>query len=128
MPKRALLSYKFKKFIGQFFTRRLLGFYSGANISYFTSYFFAGQGIDQQGFFPSIIINIYNLEIHLHHWLLSSILLFFLLIPLFLKKKINAPIFLFTFGFSLGLIAQGVFAYSDWHEVLTWKIVNFPSI
>jgi hypothetical protein len=55
----------------------------------------------------------------LHYWLMSLLLLVFFILPLFIKQKISTPLFLFVFGFSLGLTAQGVISYSDWFEVLT---------
>jgi hypothetical protein len=112
-----------KEVIKQFFTRRLMGFYSGGIMSYSAGYIFTGKETGVKGILPSIIIHISHLEIHLHHWLWSSLILFFLVIPLFWKKKINAPLFLFIFGFCLGLIVHGVFSYADWKAVFSLETI-----
>lgn len=101
-----------------------MGFYSGGSISYLAGYFFAGRETDVQGIVPSIIFNLGSLEIHLHHWLVSSMLLVLLILPMYLKGKINPPLFLFTFGFFLGLIIHGVFSYSDWNDIFERKLYD----
>jgi hypothetical protein len=119
MVKFVLISYKIQKRLAPFFTRRLIGFYLGIAISYFCAYFFAGREVYQQGILPSLVFNFSYWQVHLHHWLMSLLLLVFLILPLFIKQKISTPLFLFVFGFSSGLIAQGVISYSDWFEILT---------
>jgi hypothetical protein len=119
MVKFALISYKIQKRLAPFFTRRLIGFYLGVAISYFCAYFFAGRATYQQGILPSLVFDFSYWQVHLHHWLISFLLLVFLILPLFIKQKINTPLFLFVFGFSLGLTAQGILSYGDWFEVLT---------
>jgi hypothetical protein len=123
MLKTALISYKLNRFIGPFLSRRLLGFYGGIGISYFGGYFFAGRATNVQGILPSIIFNMGNWELHLHHWIMSLAFFVLLALPLFIKRKINTPLFLFVFGFSIGLILQGVFSYSDWHSIITRRFI-----
>jgi hypothetical protein len=121
MPKFTLISYKIQKRLAPFFTRRLIGFYLGVAISYFCAYFFAGRETYQPGILPSLIFDFETFRMHLHHWLVSLLFLIFLVLPLFIKQKINTPLFLFVFGFSLGLTAQGILSYSDWDCVFTRK-------
>jgi hypothetical protein len=111
--------HKIKKTLGKFFTRRIFGFCGGGAISYSACLIFAGKATYQQGILPSIIFNVSNWQVHLHHWLLSFIVMTFFLVPMFAKKKINESLFLFVFGFSLGLIFQGILSYSDWFEIIT---------
>jgi hypothetical protein len=123
MPKFTLISYKIQRGLAPFFTRRLIGFYLGVAISYFFAYFFAGRGTYQQGILPSLVFDFSSWQLHLHHWLMSLLFLVFLVIPLFIKQKISTPLFLFVFGFSLGLMAQGVLSYSDWTDVFMRKVI-----
>jgi hypothetical protein len=119
--KFTLISYKIQRALAPFLTRRLIGFYLGVAISYFCAYLFAGREVYQQGVLPSLIFDFETFRIHLHHWLMSLLVLVFLVLPLFAKRKINTPLFLFVFGFSLGLTAQGILSYSDWTCVFMRK-------
>jgi len=123
MPKLTLISYKIRRLFSPFLTRGLIGFYIGVTLSYFLAYFFAGRETYQQGILPSIVFNFSNWQIHLHHWFMSFTLLLLLILPLFMKRKISTPLFLFAFGFSIGLIAQGVISYSDWSSLFVRRII-----
>jgi len=95
-----------------------LGFLSGSSIGYFAGYIFGGHEAGGQGLIDSLILSLGSWQLHLHHWLLSLALLFFLFF--FVRKKFRLPaLFLtFLFGFFLGLFVQGIIAYGDWHQIL----------
>jgi len=99
-----------------------IAFLSGTPMGYFTGDFFAGSATGQQGLINSLILNLGNWQLHLHHWLIATLLLIFALA--FLRKKFNFnPVLLyFSIGILSGLILQGLFAYDDWHKILFKKI------
>jgi hypothetical protein len=70
---------------------------------------FAGKKEGDQGIIKSIKFKTKNKTIHLHHWLISSIILLFLL----LIKYYNDLIF----GFLIGLIIQGL-TYKDFYKII----------
>jgi len=125
MPKFTLISYKIQKRLAPFFTRRLIGFYFGLAISYFFAYLLAGRATYQQGILPSLIFDFSDWQVHLHHWLMSLLILIFFVLPLFIKRKISPSFFFFVFGFFLGLTTHGVLSYSDWTSVFIKKDICF---
>ncbi len=97
--------------------KKVIGFFSGSPIGYLSGSFFAGSQTGQSGLINPVIFNIGDIQIHLHHWLISFMVLLFTL--LFLRKKVNFPtLFLsFSVGVMSGLILQGIFSYNDWRKV-----------
>jgi len=95
-----------------------LGFLSGSSVGYFAGYLFGGHQTGVQGLVDSLILSLGTWQFHLHHWLLSLALLLFLFF--FVRKNFRLPtlFFSFLFGFFLGLLAQGIIAYDDWHRIL----------
>ena len=53
-------------------------------------------------------LKFYNYTIHLHHWLISLILIYF----------INNPILK---GLLIGGVIHGIFMYDDWYEIIKYK-------
>lgn len=88
-------------------------FYLGCVLGYLICKYCGGVEAGVQGRVRSIIIPLSNYEIHLHHWLLSSMAAvvsavqgFFLIAPgLF-------------YGVLGGLILQGIVCYGDWHRIV----------
>ena len=80
---------------------------------YFAAYFFAGQKTSEQGRIPSLVFNVGDWSVHLHHWLVflaifvvAAIASFFIVSP-----------FVF-YGFLGGVIVQGLFHYEDWPRII----------
>jgi len=92
--------------------------YLGIGSGYSSASFLGGKTVDAIGKIPSLILNIGDWQLHLHHWLISFGLLLFLLSFLIKRYKLPASLTFFSFGFLAGLILQGIFGYSDWHQIL----------
>jgi hypothetical protein len=82
-----------------------LELYSGALLGYFTAKFLSGR-------LRSLIFDIGNYRLHLHHWLYSLAILISAIWYQFL------PFPQFSFGFLGGVVFQGISSYPDWHRVL----------
>lgn len=81
---------------------------------YFAAHFFAGKKTSEPGRFPSLVFEVQDYRIHLHHWLVFLVVLvgatlfnFFLFTP-----------FLF-YGFFGGAIFQGLWHYEDWPRIVS---------
>lgn len=97
--------------------RFLIHFGTSAFLGYLTARFFAGPQTYTPGRLPSIAFNINDYRVHLHHWLIFSAALlvsryhnFFIL-----KSK-------FFYGFSTGVIYQGIVYYDDWKQIITKQL------
>ena len=100
------------------FMQPILGFFTGTSIGYFSGNFFGGSQVGQTGLVGPLLLHLGDLQIHLHHCLISGILLLFIF-PFLNKKYKFSPIFsAFTIGFLGGMIFQGIFSYNDWHQIL----------
>jgi hypothetical protein len=99
-----------------------LAFFSGTPMGYFTGKFFAGDSAGQPGIINSLIFNLGNWQLHLHHWLLSCLILIFALLFLRKRHSFNPAVFYFSVGILSGLALQGLFSYDDWHKILFKKI------
>jgi len=80
---------------------------------YFAAHFVSGQKTSEQGRLPSLVFDIGNWQVHLHHWLVflaifigAAIASFFIVSP-----------FVF-YGFLGGVIAQGLLHYEDWPHII----------
>jgi len=84
----------------------------GIILGYFTARFLAGKKTGQPGVIKSLTFRISDYRIHLHHWLLSSVVLVFVFFfNLFYSQ--------FFYGLLGGCIIHGVFNYSDWKKILS---------
>jgi len=104
-----------KKLVGLFSlsflpTQIFIGFLVG----FFLSKLLAGKRTGERGLIKSIIISFNNWKIHLHHWFLSSILLFFSFLDFIYLSQ-------FFLGFLLGSLVQGL-GYSDWYRLVFKEI------
>ena len=80
---------------------------------YFAAHFFAGQKTSERGRIPSLVFDMGDWRVHLHHWLVflsifvvAAIASFFIVSP-----------FVF-YGFLGGVIVQGLFHYEDWPRII----------
>ena len=103
-------------FIFRIFSR--LETYFGLAPGYLTGNFSAGEEVGQIGRIPSIIFNLGNWQLHLHHWLISLAILIFVFSYLAKKYRIPNTLLFLGAGFLTGLIFQGIFSYSDWYKIL----------
>jgi len=89
-------------------------FLIGGLWGYFSAKFLAGKKEGEQPkIFKSLIIKIKNWQIHLHHWLYSTLII---ILGIILKLPIiNNELFL---GFLLGVIYQGINCYQDWKLII----------
>jgi Kef-type K+ transport system membrane component KefB len=60
----------------------------------------------------SLVFEIENWRLHLHHWLVCSLVL----ISSFFFDFLSLPNF--VLGFLGGMIFQGIYCYDDWHKIL----------
>jgi len=99
----------------------IVGFFSGSSIGYFTASFFSGADEGVAGKIGPWLLSLGDWQLHLHHWLVA--LGFLLVIVLFVRKKyqMSSVVFIFTLGFLIGLIFQGIYCYDDWHNILIKK-------
>lgn len=93
-----------------------LEIYLGAIIGYFITKFFSGKEPGISGKIKSIIFDIGNYKLHLHHWFLGILIL----ISVFCFK-FNLILPQFSYGFLGGLIYQGVSCYPDWYKIIIKK-------
>ncbi len=86
--------------------------YLGIVLGYFLGKFLSGKKTGQSGIIKSIVLNIGNYKLHIHHWLLSlGILILNLLTSLFF------PFPKFSLSLLGGLMIQGIVCYPDWHKI-----------
>ena len=97
---------------------RLLGFFTGSSIGYFTGKLFAGEKTGEVGLL-SLAFNLGQWHIHLHHWLISLMLLCFLIFFLRKKYRLSPLFFTFSAGFLVGWAFQGIYCYDDWYQIIT---------
>jgi len=64
----------------------------------------------------SIVLNMGNLKLHLHHWIMSALVL-----GLILLYEISPLMDQLFYGFLGGVIFQGVSNYSDWYKIFFKK-------
>ncbi|PIW91936.1 MAG: hypothetical protein CO031_01825 [Candidatus Nealsonbacteria bacterium CG_4_9_14_0_2_um_filter_37_38] len=91
-----------------------LEIFFGLIIGYLAGKFFSGKRQGQTGIVKSIIFNVGNYRLHLHHWIACSGALAFL--SLFNFPAVFAH---FSCGILGGLIFQGIFCYQDWYKIIT---------
>jgi hypothetical protein len=87
----------------------------GAVLGYFLAKILAGKNTGEPGKIKSLSFNIGSFKVHLHHWLLSAMVLSLALYYNFLS------FYQFSFGLLGGIIFQGIYSYSDWHKILVRK-------
>lgn len=93
-------------------------FYLGCAVGFSVSKFCGGAESGIQGRVRSIIIPLRSHELHLHHWLLSTVATITSAIQGF---SLVAPgLFYGVLG---GLILQGILCYDDWHRIVKRRVL-----
>lgn len=85
----------------------------GGIAGYFLTKHLAGQQVGASGRIKSFILKIGNYRFHFHHWLIGLSLLilsFFDILPILQGA--------FSQGLIIGMMAQGIFDYSDWYQLI----------
>jgi hypothetical protein len=77
----------------------------------------------KRGKIPSLAFCLAKYKIHLHHWLISTIVI---AVALF-KGPWLLPSELF-YGLLSGMAFQGIYCYADWHRVVTSDGVKLPPL
>ena len=72
---------------------------------------------------PSLAFCLAKYKIHLHHWLISTVVMAAALF----KGPWLLPSELF-YGFLSGIALQGIYCYADWHRVVTSDMVELPPL
>ena len=85
---------------------------SGIIIGFLIAKFFSGKKEGKQGILKSIKFSINKFNIHLHHWLIGSIILIALLIFKFYNDLV--------YGLIMGIIIQGL-TYKDFNKIIYRK-------
>ena len=102
----------------QFWTKMQIpaGLIIGAALGFAGAKLLAGPSTGQPGIVPSLIFHVGPAKVHVHHWLWGTGLL--LLSTRIKSRSRLKPI---VQGALAGIIAQGLFCYSDW-----WQVVTIP--
>jgi hypothetical protein len=83
----------------------------GGVLGYYLCKFLAGKKPGEQGKIKSLIFSFKNWKIHLHHWFLGVLFLFF---SIYFDFLIFSQFFI---GFLVGVIFQGL-TYPDWYRIV----------
>jgi len=83
--------------------------YLGGVFGYFFAKFFAPKT-------GSLIFELGDYKLHLHHWLVSTVAL-----ALAITYDVGPLMNQLFLGFMSGVIYEGISSYSDWHRVLIRK-------
>lgn len=81
---------------------------------YFAARFFAGAKTGDRGRLPSLVFDIKEYRVHLHHWFVFLIILVATAVANFFLAE--PAVF---YGFLGGVVAQGVLHYEDWPRIVT---------
>lgn len=111
---------KFKKFIFPGITLTVSVYFSilfaiGIIIGYISTRY-CHRKITKDWGWQSVKINLGKRKLHFHHWLMGTVAM--VLIGLFGGFGIVPNFVLGMFG---GFIAQGVYDYGDWHQIIIQK-------
>ena len=93
-------------------------FYISWAIAFALSKFCGGRENGIPGKVRSVIISWRGYKLHLHHWLLASLVGAISAISNF--SPISPGLF---YGFLSGLVFQGIYCYTDWHRIIKSKKV-----
>jgi len=85
--------------------------------------YLGGKKTGEQGKLRSFCIPLWKRKIHLHHWLLTS-----LIIGITLVKGVYFPTVDFFYGFCGGIVFHGIYCYRDWYRILVPKRVESPVV
>lgn len=99
----------------------VLGYFSFVSwfIGFVIAKYLGGKTIGDRGRLSSLFIPLGKRTIHLHHWLLSSLVMG---IPL--VKGIYVPFSDLYYGFFGGIVFHGIYCYRDWYKILVLRRVQ----
>ena len=80
----------------------------GIFLGYLVASFLSGKKAGQKGIFKSLIIKTKQYKLHLHHWIISLIILIILLIFKYYNN--------FIYGILIGIFIQGL-TYKDFYKI-----------
>ncbi len=99
----------------------VLGYFSF--IGWFTGFLIAkylgGKTTGERGRLRSFFIPLGKRKIHLHHWLLSS-----LVMGVVLVRGVYFPFSDLFYGFFGGIVFHGIYYYRDWYKILVLRRVQ----
>jgi len=95
-------------------------FYLSLVMGLAASKYFSGEKDGRSGRARSIIISWRRYELHLHHWLLSS--LAGAIVAVQGSSLVIIPELFY--GFLGGVVFQGIYCYSDWYRIVKRKNVT----
>ena len=85
--------------------------------------YLGGKKTGERGRLRSFFIPLKKYEIHLHHWLLTS-----LIIGITLVRGVYFPTLDFFYGFCGGIVFHGIYCYRDWYKILVRRQVQSPVV
>lgn len=99
----------------------VLGYFSfiSWSIGFLLAKYLGGKTPGERGRLRSFFIPVAKYKIHLHHWLLSS-----LVIGIIWGKGIYFPSSDLFYGFFGGIVFQGIYCYRDWYKILVPRQVQ----
>jgi len=99
----------------------VLGYFSfiSWSIGFLIARYLGGKTTGERGKLRSFFIPLGKRKIHLHHWLLSS-----LVMGITLGKGIVVPFPDLFYGFLGGIAFHGIYYYRDWHKILVLRRVQ----
>jgi len=98
-----------------------LGYFSfiSCSIGFLIAKYLGGKTTGERGRLMSFFIPLGKYRIHLHHWLLSS-----LVMGITLGKGIYFPFPDLFYGFFGGIVFHGIYYYRDWYKILVLRRVQ----
>jgi len=99
----------------------VLGYFSFISwfIGFLIAKYIGGKTTGERGRLRSFFIPLGERKIHLHHWLLSSLVL-----GVALVKGVFFPFSDLFYGFFGGIVFHGIYCYRDWYRILVLRRVQ----
>ena len=99
----------------------VLGYFSFITwfIGFLIAKYLGGKMTGERGRLSSFFIPLGKRKIHLHHWLLSS-----LLMGITMVKGVYFPFLDLFYGFFGGIVFHGIYCYRDWYKILVLRRVQ----
>jgi len=96
----------------------VLGYFSFISwfIGFLIAKYIGGKTTGERGRLRSFFIPLGERKIHLHHWLLSSLVL-----GVALGRGVFFPFSDLFYGFFGGIVFHGIYCYRDWYKILVLR-------
>jgi len=88
-------------------------------IGFLIAKYLGGKTTGERGRLRSFFIPLGKRKIHLHHWLLSS-----LVVSVTLVRGVYFPFSDLFYGFFGGIVFHGIYYYRDWYKILVLRRVQ----